>query len=131
MNATHCTTCGKPLVFIETGALCPDHGNIVPTQVIARALSIADRTDDGKYLVSQSVIAGRCRKKLELMALPVATLANKQLGHYEVGGTLFRKAKNRQGATVANYNGSRIWLRKVGEDELVCVGVVEVQQEFI
>lgn len=128
---TTCTTCGKPLMFIETGALCPDHGNIVPTQVIARALSIADRTDDGKYLVSQSVVAGRCRKKLELMALPVATLASKQLGHYEIGGTMFKRAKNRQGATVANYNGSRIWLRLLGEAEPVSVITVEVQQEFI
>jgi hypothetical protein len=132
MTATHCPACGSVRVYVESGALCPSGcGGIAPLNKVAEELEISQWDANEEYLLADRIVAGRCRKALELMALPIATLEHRSLGHYAVGGTLCRKAINRQGAIVANYNGRRVWLRPLGEAEPVAVKVVEVQGELV
>ena len=60
-------------------------------------------------------------RALLIAALPRAYLEYKSRGVYSVDGKMYRKAKHREGALVANYGGRRIWLWPTPEH------VVEVQ----
>lgn len=127
MTTTHCPECGTVRVYVNAGAVCPHGcGRIALLGDVAREL-----VSDGYDVLDDATLKRRCGKQLELMALPVASLVDRQRGHYDVDGVLYRKTQNRHGATAANYNGQRVWFRGIDEPEPMVIGVVEVQQEFI
>lgn len=127
MTTTHCPECGTVRVYVNAGAVCPHGcGKIALLGDVAREL-VSDEYD----LLDDATLKRRCGKQLELMALPVAELVDRQRGHYAIDSTLFRKTQNRHGATAANYNGQRVWFRGIDEPEPMVIGVAEVQQEFI
>lgn len=128
MTTTHCPECGTVRVYVNAGAVCPHGcGRIALLGDVAREL-----VSDGYDVLDDATLKRRCGKQLELMSLPIAELVDRQRGHYDVGGALYRKTKSRAGATVVNYSGACVWMRKVDDDEPVVVaGVAERQGEFI
>ena len=122
----HCLTCNAVLLPTPSGAVCPEHGGLIPLAVLVRELcpQFINYTEGfQKHHVA---------KRLEIARLPVATIKHKQLGLYEVDGKEYRKAKYREGALVANYGGKRVWLWPSGEDQPVpaaCAEQVELFKE--
>lgn len=121
----HCIVCHSILMPTPSGAVCPEHGGLVPLPVLVRELcpQFVDYTEG----FQRSAVA----KRLEIARLPVATLEHKQLGLYKVDGKEYRKAKHRQGALVAQYNGRRIWLWPSCEVQPVPSVVEDVQVDFL
>ncbi len=116
-----CVTCNRVLIPTPSGAVCLDHGGLVPLPVLVRELrpDLVDYTAD----VQRAAVA----RALLIAALPRAYLEYKSRGVYSVDGKMYRKAKHREGALVANYGGRRIWLWPVDSEQPAPERVVEVQ----